>query len=141
MKYIVSLLSLLKMYCNFFFFLLLPTCFVLSFLLPSSVLQISTAVMSMANLYFPPSAGVSIIAEPGGFFVSSAFTLAINIISKEVVARDFQDQTHGEWHDVHFNCCRKDVSCKVNLTANQLIKTNRNMKQHKTLFIIQPISF
>lgn len=71
----------------------------------------------MANLYFPPSAGVSIIAEPNGFFVSSAFTLAINIISKEVVARDCQDQAYGEWHDVHLNCCTKDVLCKVNLTA------------------------
>lgn len=56
----------------------------------------------MVDLYFPPSAGVSVIAEPGTFFVSSAFTLAVNIISKEVVARDCQDQAHGEWHDVNF---------------------------------------
>uniref|UniRef100_A0AAQ5YG87 Orn/DAP/Arg decarboxylase 2 N-terminal domain-containing protein n=1 Tax=Amphiprion ocellaris TaxID=80972 RepID=A0AAQ5YG87_AMPOC len=47
---------------------------------------INSAVMSMVDLYFPPSTGVSIIAEPGSFFVSSAFTLAVNIISKEVVA-------------------------------------------------------
>lgn len=51
---------------------------------------INSAVMSMVELYFPPSTGVSIIAEPGSFFVSSAFTLAVNIISKEVVARDVQ---------------------------------------------------
>lgn len=56
----------------------------------------------MVDLYFPPSTGVSVIAEPGTFFVSSAFTLAVNIISKEVVARDCQDQAHGEWHDVNF---------------------------------------
>ncbi|XP_036930298.1 antizyme inhibitor 1-like [Acanthopagrus latus] len=49
---------------------------------------INSAVMSMVDLYFPPSTGVSIIAEPGSFFVSSAFTLAVNVISKEVVARD-----------------------------------------------------
>lgn len=49
----------------------------------------------MVDLYFPPSSGVSIIAEPGNFFVSSAFTLAVNVISKEVVARDPQDQDHG----------------------------------------------
>ncbi|CAI5663362.1 antizyme inhibitor 1 isoform X1 [Oreochromis niloticus] len=55
---------------------------------------INTAVMSMVDLYFPPSSGVSIIAEPGNFFVSSAFTLAVNVISKEVVARDPQDQEH-----------------------------------------------
>lgn len=58
--------------------------------------------MSMVDLYFPPSTGVSIIAEPGNYFVSSAFTLATNIISKEVVARDRQDQAHGQSHDVNF---------------------------------------
>ncbi|XP_060937365.1 antizyme inhibitor 1-like [Limanda limanda] len=57
---------------------------------------INRAVMSMVDLYFPLSTGVSIIAEPGSFFVSSAFTLAVNIISKEVVARDHQKQAHDE---------------------------------------------
>ncbi|XP_068179281.1 antizyme inhibitor 1-like [Antennarius striatus] len=51
-----------------------------------------SAVINMVDLYFPPSTGVSIMAELGSFFVSSAFTLAVNIISKEVVARDRQDQ-------------------------------------------------
>lgn len=54
----------------------------------------------MADLYFPPSTGVSIIGEPGSFFVSSAFTLVVNVISKEVVARDRQDQARGQWHNV-----------------------------------------
>lgn len=62
-------------------------------------MQINSAVMSMVDLYFPPSTGVSIIAEPGSFFVSSAFTLAVNIISKEVVPRDCQ--AHGQWHNIH----------------------------------------
>ncbi|XP_069028113.1 antizyme inhibitor 1-like isoform X1 [Embiotoca jacksoni] len=57
---------------------------------------INSAIMSMVDLYFPPSTGVSIIAEPGSFFVSSAFTLAVNIISKEVVARDRKDREHDE---------------------------------------------
>ncbi|KAM3615118.1 uncharacterized protein V6R79_023648 [Siganus canaliculatus] len=57
---------------------------------------VNSAVMSMVDLYFPPATGVSIIAEPGSFFVSSAFTLAVNIISKEVVARDCQDQAHDD---------------------------------------------
>lgn len=51
----------------------------------------------MVDLYFP-STGVSVIAEPGSFFVSSAFSFAVNIISKEVVARDCQDLAHGELH-------------------------------------------
>ena len=62
----------------------------------SSLFQINNAVMSMVNLYFPSSTGVSIIAEPGSFFVSSAFTLAVNVISKKVVARDHKNQEHGQ---------------------------------------------
>lgn len=58
--------------------------------------QVNSAVMSMVDLYFPPSTGVSIIAEPGSYFVSSAFTLAVNIISKEAVARDLHDQGHDD---------------------------------------------
>ncbi|XP_033836496.1 antizyme inhibitor 1-like [Periophthalmus magnuspinnatus] len=53
--------------------------------------KIKNAVMAMVELYFPPSSGVSLIAEPGSYFVSSAFTLAVNIISRELVARDQQD--------------------------------------------------
>ncbi|XP_062254754.1 antizyme inhibitor 1-like [Platichthys flesus] len=59
---------------------------------------INRAVMSMVDLYFPLSTGVSIIAEPGSFFISSAFTLAVNIISKGVVARDLQKQAHDDLH-------------------------------------------
>ncbi|XP_038123236.1 antizyme inhibitor 1a [Cyprinodon tularosa] len=58
--------------------------------------MINCAVMSMVDLYFPSSSGVSIIAEPGSFFVSTAFTLAVSIISKAVVARDCQDQKQNE---------------------------------------------
>lgn len=40
------------------------------------------------QMYFPPSSGVKVIAEPGRFFVASAFSLAVNVISKRVVSRD-----------------------------------------------------
>ncbi|XP_030226603.1 antizyme inhibitor 1 [Gadus morhua] len=53
--------------------------------------QINRAVMSVVDLYFPPSTGVSIVAELGGYLVAPAFTLAVNIISKGVVARDLQE--------------------------------------------------
>lgn len=35
--------------------------------------------------YFPPHLGVSIIAEPGRYFVASAFTIACNIIARRTV--------------------------------------------------------
>lgn len=57
--------------------------------------QINNAVMSMVELYFP-SSEVSVIAEPGSYFVSTAFTLAVNIISRKLVARDWDDEGHGE---------------------------------------------
>ncbi|XP_061919683.1 antizyme inhibitor 1-like isoform X1 [Entelurus aequoreus] len=57
---------------------------------------IKKAVMPMVDRYFPPSTGVTIIAEPGSYFVSSAFTLVANIISKKVVTRDCQDQVHDD---------------------------------------------
>lgn len=63
----------------------------------SSVIQldkVNNAVMSMVELYFPPSSGVSLIAEPGSYFVSSAFTLAVNIISRKMVGRDWKDKVH-----------------------------------------------
>ena len=63
--------------------------------------------MSMVELYFPPSSGVSIIAEPGSFFVSSAFTLAVNIISKEAVARDCRNKGHGKSAALRFKVSRK----------------------------------
>uniref|UniRef100_A0A8C6TXM5 Antizyme inhibitor 1a n=1 Tax=Neogobius melanostomus TaxID=47308 RepID=A0A8C6TXM5_9GOBI len=56
--------------------------------------KVNNAVMSMVELYFPPSTGIALIAEPGSYFVSCAFTLAVNIISKEMVAQDQKDEEH-----------------------------------------------
>jgi ornithine decarboxylase len=41
--------------------------------------------------YFPESMGVRIIAEPGRFFVASAFTLALNVIARRAVTKDDYD--------------------------------------------------
>ena len=59
--------------------------------------QIESAVRPLMQLYFPASTGVSLVAEPGAFFVSSAFTLAVSIVAKEVVSRDRWGQSHGTW--------------------------------------------
>lgn len=44
--------------------------------------QIATIVNSSIALHFPPCDGVRIIAEPGRFYVSSAYTLACRVHSK-----------------------------------------------------------
>jgi len=40
------------------------------------------------NLYFPDRAGLRIIAEPGRYFVSRAFSLAANIIARRAPLSD-----------------------------------------------------
>ena len=42
-------------------------------------------------MHFPPSAGVKIIAEPGRFYVTTAFTLYTTIIGKKMF---YDDDSH-----------------------------------------------
>lgn len=50
--------------------------------------DICSVIRPALDLYFPESMGVRIIAEPGRYFVASAFTLAVNIIAKRCIPRD-----------------------------------------------------
>lgn len=50
--------------------------------------EICSVLRPALDMYFPESSGVRIIAEPGRYFVASAFTLATNIIAKRTVPRD-----------------------------------------------------
>lgn len=56
-----------------------------------------TAVINLAlDKYFPVDAGVRIIAEPGRFYVASAYTLVVNIIAKKVLIDD-DTASDGNW--------------------------------------------
>lgn len=55
--------------------------------------EICGSLRPALDMYFPADMGVRLIAEPGRFFVASAFTLAVNIIAKRTIPRD---QTTGE---------------------------------------------
>lgn len=61
-----------------------------------SLLQVHGSIAPLLDMYFPSGSGVALIAEPGSYYVSSAFTLVVNIIGKEVVARDQPGQPLGE---------------------------------------------
>lgn len=50
--------------------------------------EIATVLRPSLDRYFPEKMGVRIIAEPGRFFVASAFTLAVNIIATRSVTID-----------------------------------------------------
>ncbi|XP_028819414.1 antizyme inhibitor 1b [Denticeps clupeoides] len=54
--------------------------------------QIHAAIRPRLDAYFPPTSGVHVIAEPGAFYVSPTFTLAVSIIGKKAVARDRRGQ-------------------------------------------------
>uniref|UniRef100_G1QBX1 Ornithine decarboxylase n=1 Tax=Myotis lucifugus TaxID=59463 RepID=G1QBX1_MYOLU len=45
-------------------------------------------IARVINPYFPTDSGVTLIAEPGRYYVASAFTLAVNIIAKTLVLKE-----------------------------------------------------
>ncbi|KAJ4922708.1 hypothetical protein JOQ06_003986 [Pogonophryne albipinna] len=45
--------------------------------------EFSEVINAALDKFFPPDCGVQIIAEPGRFYVESAFTLAVNVIAKK----------------------------------------------------------
>lgn len=56
-----------------------------------SFVEICTSLRPALDELFPHEDGLRIIAEPGRFFVASAFTLAVNVIAKRIVP----DVVHG----------------------------------------------
>lgn len=53
-----------------------------------SCMQYTAVINPALEKYFPVNSGVKIIAEPGRYYVASAFTLAVNIIAKNVVMQE-----------------------------------------------------
>ncbi|NWW83944.1 AZIN1 inhibitor, partial [Rhynochetos jubatus] len=50
--------------------------------------EVNHVIRPLLDVYFPKESGVTVIAEPGCYYVSSAFTLAVNIIAKKSVEYD-----------------------------------------------------
>lgn len=50
--------------------------------------EITPVINTALDKYFPSDSGVQIIAEPGRYFVASAYTLAVNIIAKKVIMKE-----------------------------------------------------
>ncbi|XP_062870776.1 antizyme inhibitor 1b isoform X2 [Trichomycterus rosablanca] len=53
------------------------------------------AIRPLLEDYFPVGSGVRVIAEPGTFYVSSSFTLAVNVIGK-IAAKDLHELTPSD---------------------------------------------
>lgn len=58
--------------------------------------QVESAVRPLLDAYFSPLSGVQVLAQPGCFYVASAFNLAVNVIGKKVVTRHWDSLTQGE---------------------------------------------
>jgi ornithine decarboxylase len=50
--------------------------------------EICAVLRPALDMYFPENMDVRIIAEPGRFFVASAFTLALNVIARRVITKE-----------------------------------------------------
>ncbi|KPP76794.1 antizyme inhibitor 1b-like [Scleropages formosus] len=54
----------------------------------SHLKQVQSVLGPLLKASFPDLPGVDVIAEPGSFYVSSAFTLVVNIVAKKATIRD-----------------------------------------------------
>ncbi|XP_008329972.1 antizyme inhibitor 1b [Cynoglossus semilaevis] len=58
--------------------------------------QVESAVRPLLDAYFPPLSGVQVLAQPGTFYVASAFSLAVNVIGKKMVTCHWDSLTQGD---------------------------------------------
>lgn len=58
--------------------------------------QVESAVRPLLDTYFSPLSGVQVLAQPGSFYVASAFSLAVNVIGKKVVTPHWDSLAQGE---------------------------------------------
>ncbi|XP_049925253.1 ornithine decarboxylase-like [Epinephelus moara] len=58
--------------------------------------ECSEVINGALDEFFPPDSGVQIIAEPGRYYVETAFTLAANVIAKRVILDDTDERSDAE---------------------------------------------
>ncbi|XP_075873443.1 antizyme inhibitor 1b isoform X1 [Nelusetta ayraudi] len=58
--------------------------------------QVESVVRPLLDAYFSPLSGVQVLAQPGSFYVSSAFSLAVSVIGKELVNRGWDSLAPGD---------------------------------------------
>ncbi|NIG61815.1 antizyme inhibitor isoform X3 [Pontoporia blainvillei] len=51
--------------------------------------EVNHVISPLLDVYFPEGSDTKIVSEPGSYYVSSAFTLAVNIIAKKAVENKF----------------------------------------------------
>ncbi|NWH66395.1 AZIN2 inhibitor, partial [Geococcyx californianus] len=66
--------------------------------------ELAAAINSALDLYFPNGCGVEVIARPGRFYVTSAFTFAASITAKEEAPAE-QPGSDGRWEMGWWGLC------------------------------------
>ncbi|XP_043542672.1 ornithine decarboxylase-like [Chiloscyllium plagiosum] len=51
------------------------------------LIQVAAEINPALDIYFPDKTEVQIIAEPGRYYVTSPFTLVVNIIARKIVEK------------------------------------------------------
>ncbi|CAJ1075652.1 ornithine decarboxylase-like [Xyrichtys novacula] len=92
--------------------------------------EFTEVINDALDKYFPPESGVKIMAEPGRYYVESAFTLAANIIARRVITDDMKELCNGN----NENCPDKmmmyylndgvygSLSCLINDAAHTAVE-------------------
>ncbi|XP_042360265.1 ornithine decarboxylase-like [Plectropomus leopardus] len=58
--------------------------------------EFSEVINGALDKFFPPSSKVQIIAEPGRYYVESAFTLVANVFAKRAISDDLDEHSNGD---------------------------------------------
>lgn len=59
------------------------------------LMQVESAIRTLLDAYFPQLSGVQVLAQPGSFYVASAFSLAVNIIGKKIKTQSWNCLSQG----------------------------------------------
>ncbi|XP_075054685.1 ornithine decarboxylase-like [Mixophyes fleayi] len=98
--------------------------------------EFTAVIVQSLDQYFPSKEDVEIIAEPGRYYVCSAFTLAVNIITKKegyVKGADGKERRKLSYYlndgllgsFLHYNLCREDKSLKPTVEKDVLPSAER----------------
>lgn len=64
--------------------------------------EVSAGIRTALETHFPPSSGTTVIAEPGEFFATSPYNLAVKVVAKRSRLTSI-DGTVREHHDIYVN--------------------------------------
>lgn len=90
--------------------------------------QVDSAIRPVLDAYFPHGSGVQVLAQPGCFYVASAFTLAVSVIGKEVVTRCWEGEKNEDTEFLYYMNEGVYGSFSHKLLGN--IITNPSVRKH-----------